>query len=104
MWGIYDENITSEFWDNTTDPIAWPWRAWKTETGLTLDYATNITLNPSTLGPTYGLDNITLQSAVTIFDDFFPSFYTAEDSATLPLLRYKNYPNGPWTRTLDFNP
>lgn len=103
-WGVYSENITSEFWDISDGPIPWPWRTSETEEFTGLDYAFNISLQPHSTAPAYGLNNVTLQTVMTIFDDFFPSFYTAEDNNTPPLLRYKNYPSGPWTRTLDFNP
>ncbi|KAF3044301.1 hypothetical protein E8E12_006608 [Didymella heteroderae] len=103
-WGVYEETITSEFWDTSSDPTPWPWRVWESKTGLTLDYESDVALNLSASGPTYGLDNSTLQEIVTLFDDIFPSFYAANSTTAVPLLRYKNYPNGPWTRTLDFNP
>ncbi|KAI4924173.1 uncharacterized protein J4E92_007254 [Alternaria infectoria] len=38
------------------------------------------------------------------WDDFFPSFYTAAGEDSEPILRFRNYPDGPSTRFIDFNP
>jgi hypothetical protein len=41
---------------------------------------------------------------MNIFDDMFPSFYTAQSSSAQPVLRYHNYPDGAYTKQLTFNP
>ncbi|CAN9085882.1 unnamed protein product [Alternaria alternata] len=41
---------------------------------------------------------------MVIWDDFFPASYTAANMDQKPKLRFKNYPIGPSTRFLDFNP
>ena len=38
------------------------------------------------------------------FDDYFPSYYTVKSSSETPLLRYKNYLDGPSLRKLKINP
>jgi hypothetical protein len=103
-WGIYSENVTSEYWETTSDPIPWPWQAYEIDTGTYLIYDTDITLTSPSSGVTYGLSNDTLLPVISIFDDLFPAFYTAEDEKIEPLLRYHNFFDGPWTRTLQFNP
>lgn len=103
-WGLYEETVVFEFWNTTSGSGPWPWRAWETKTELTMDYSSNITTKSSTSELTYGLGNDTLQEIMTLFDDIFPSSYAANSTTSVPLLRYKNYPNGPWTQSLDFNP
>jgi hypothetical protein len=39
------------------------------------------------------------------FDDFLPSYYTKVSNITLPILRYKEYENGPYfIPNMNFNP
>lgn len=107
-WGIYSENVTSEYWDTSTAPYQWPWEAIQADDGVFLDYSPNITLQPSThtaaSGTIYGLTNDTVFNVIGRFDDFFPASYTKQRGDAVPLLRFKNYYDGPSTRTLDFNP
>lgn len=110
-FGVYSENVTSEYWDTSDEPIPWPWKTYETEDALDLIYDTNVTLQPpssndsqQSTGVSYGLNNVTVFYIKSIFDDFFPSMYTVADQSASPLLRYKNYANGPSTRTMEFNP
>jgi hypothetical protein len=48
------------------------------KTGLTMEYVSNIILYLYSPGPTYGLDNVTVQEVVAIFDNFVPSFYSVK--------------------------
>jgi hypothetical protein len=109
-WGKYSENVTSTFLNISSEPPPWPWEV----TDLEMFYTQNITLKPPTsseyrpngtvFNATYHVDNVTAFNTIAIFDDFFPSFYTAEDGTAEPVLRFKNYADGPSTRFLDFNP
>ncbi|KAH8636565.1 hypothetical protein IG631_08400 [Alternaria alternata] len=109
-WGKYSENVTSTLFNVTSEPRAWPW----TVTEDDFYYNQNITLTPPTSGinrpngtifnETYTVDNTTMFNAMIIFDDFFPSYYTTKDTSADAILRFKNYPDGPSTRTLVFNP
>ncbi|KAJ4332624.1 hypothetical protein N0V87_008252 [Didymella glomerata] len=110
--GVYSESIALEHLNTVEEPVAWPWKAYEVDTGLNLIYAPNITLHvpspPTSSGSgtpsaEYGVDNITVINVGMVFDDFFPSFYTSEPGAAAPVLRYKNYADGPSTRALDFN-
>jgi hypothetical protein len=73
-----------------------------------LTYWQNITIEPphttpNASGTLYSVYNNTIFEVIALFDDYFPSFYTVEDAITEPLIRYKNYFDGPWTQTLGFN-
>ncbi|KZM28523.1 hypothetical protein ST47_g317 [Ascochyta rabiei] len=115
-WGTYEENVLSEYLETVTEPDPWPWRASTvyegTEvTGTSLEYNAYIALQPhvsdagsSRSDITYGANNETVMYILNLFDDFFPSFYTTEAASATPLLRYKNYYNGPSTQILDYNP
>ncbi|KAF1845117.1 uncharacterized protein K460DRAFT_282090 [Cucurbitaria berberidis CBS 394.84] len=113
-WGRYSENITSTFLNVDVEPFSWPWEVFEAQTGANLVYTQNITLEPPASGAhrsdstvfntTYTVDNTTTFNAMAKFDDFFPSFYTAEDASADAILRFKNYARGPSTRKLDFNP
>ena len=109
-FGKYSENITYTFTNTTSEPMQWPW--------LVNDdyfmYTQNITIEPPLHSPhrsnetvfnsTYTVDNTTAMNSLVIFDDMFPSTYTADNTSSTPVLRFKNYPQGPSTRALDFNP
>ena len=109
-WGKYSENVTSTFLNTSSEPTAWPWKV----TDEDFLYTQDITLKPPSTASrrtenivynnSYTVDNATAFNAMIIFDDFFPSFYTAEGASSEAVLRFKNYPNGPSTRYLDYNP
>jgi hypothetical protein len=113
-WGRYTENITSTHLNiASSEHYSWPWETFETEAGPFLLYAQNITIQPSgtaradrgdtIFNTSYHLDNITAANTMTVFDDFFPSMYTAADALSSPLLRYKNYVDGPFTQEIDNN-
>lgn len=112
-WGAYSEEIVSQYWHLSSGSTPWPWQYSNIDVD-TMDfiYKENITLQPDqpavSLGrtrysPSYEVANTTVFSAMAVFDDFFPSYYTIRNGSTIPLLRYKNYFNGPWTRALKGN-
>ncbi|KZM28520.1 uncharacterized protein EKO05_0005935 [Ascochyta rabiei] len=114
-FGLYTENVTSEYWDTSSEPVAWPWQSFQVDIDtVNLIYGQNITLQPSrshtqhldtaAKNALYTVGNVTIYNAMVIFDDFFPSTYTSAEASAVPLLRYKNYFNGPYTRTMTFNP
>jgi hypothetical protein len=113
-WGIYSENILSTHLNIATDPTPWPWIAIQMETGTSFEYTPNITLqvpapnSPGSTSPgpniTYSIGNETVFRVYAIWDDFFPAYYTADNTASEPVLRFRNYDDGPSTRFLDFNP
>ncbi|CAN9102313.1 unnamed protein product [Alternaria alternata] len=104
-WGVYSESINATFLDLAADPIPWPW----TVTDDFYSYEPNIALevpavNSSDTNITYSVWNETAFQIMVIWDDFFPASYTAANMDQKPKLRFKNYPIGPSTRFLDFNP
>jgi hypothetical protein len=117
VWGDYKEDIISTFENTTTGPS--PWESFEVPEeeggGTFVVYTQNVTIEPPETNPgrfnhtifntTYGSDNVSVANAMTIFDDFFPSYYTADEVTVQPLLRYKNYPlEGARIRALEFNP
>jgi hypothetical protein len=114
-WSIYSETILSTHLNIVSEPMPWPWTAIQRETGTDFRYGPNITLelpapnSPGLTTPgtniTYSIWNETVYKVYAIWEDFFPAFYTANDSAQEPVLRFCNYYDvGPSTRFLDFNP
>lgn len=111
-WGKYSENITTTYLNTPKEPGPWPWETFEVASGTFLLYTQNVTIQPDrreTSGatisnPAYELNNVTVANTMNMFDDIFPSYYTASHPGAEPLFRHKNYPDGPKTRTLDFNP
>ncbi|KAG9187404.1 hypothetical protein G6011_05275 [Alternaria panax] len=113
-WGIYSETILSTHLNIATEPTPWPWIVTQLESSTDFVYAPNITFEVPAPNPpgstttaaniTYSIWNETAFRVNAIWDDFFPAFYTTNDSAQQPVLRFRNYDNGPSTRFLDFNP
>ncbi|CAN9090268.1 unnamed protein product [Alternaria alternata] len=113
-WGIYNETTLSTHLNIATKPTPWPWISKPAETGQWFEYVPNITLEVSAPTPpgsttpganiTYSISNETVFRVMGVWDDFFPAFYTTNDSTQQPVLRFKNYPLGASTRFLDFNP
>jgi len=113
--GKYKEEIISTFENTTAGPSPWESSVIPEEEGggQWIVYNQNITIEPpkpnhtrsdSTISnTTYGASNLTAANLMYIFNDFFPSYYTADDVSSEPTLRYKNYPVGPHIKTLDFN-
>ncbi|KAI4698435.1 hypothetical protein J4E81_005658 [Alternaria sp. BMP 2799] len=117
QWGKYSEEVIATF-ENTTEGPS-PWETFEIPEdeggGTMIYYMQNVTITPPTnwhgrsnhtiSDVSYGSDNITVTNVVTVFDDFFPSYYTADNTTAQPSLRYKDFPmNGAKTRALEFNP
>jgi hypothetical protein len=113
-WGIYSETILSTHLNIATEPTPWPWKHKPAKTGMDFVYAPNVTLEvsaptpPGSITPgadiTYSIWNDTVFKVYAIWDDFFPAYYTTNDSTEQPILRFMNYRDTPFTRHLDFNP
>ena len=104
-WGVYSESIDATFLNLAADPVPWPW----TVIDDLYTYEPNITLevpavNSPDINITYSVWNETAFQIMVIWDDFFTASYTAVNKDLKPMLRFKNYPDGPSTRFLDFNP
>ncbi|KAH5221211.1 hypothetical protein HBH68_037640 [Parastagonospora nodorum] len=112
-WGRYSENITSTRLNTGNGPYSWPWETFETDAGPFLIYAQNVTIDPPEIkdsirkypvaNATYRIDNITIANTMMLFDDFFPSTYTAKDASAEPLLRFRNYAVGPTTQAITNN-
>jgi len=114
--GKYTEEIISTFENTTAGPF--PWESFEIPEeeggGFDIFYMQNVTLEPSgssvnrsdiiVQNASYGVSNVTAPQVMSIFDDFFPSYFTAANASAAPLLRYKNYPDGARIRGLPFNP
>ena len=103
--GAYSEEIKSTFLNIATDPVPWPWKV----ANDMYEFSPNITLEvpaveSSDTNITYSVWNETAFDRMIIWDDFMPSSYTAAGKGSKPMLRFKNYPDGPSTRFMDFNP
>jgi hypothetical protein len=112
--GRYQEEIQNTYQNTTAGPS--PWLSFRIpEAGGTwLEYNENITIAPPAsrldkspaivTNAVYGLDNATTSMAMATFDDFFPSSYTTFEKFGVPQLRYREYDDGPHSRSLHFNP
>lgn len=116
-WGSYDEEIVAIMQNSTAGPP--PWDSFEVPDeeggGSFITYLQNVTIEVPTSSSSdmrnttapdklYGLSNVTAANTMAIFDDFFPSYSTADDDNARPSLRFKNYENGPSIRALGFNP
>ncbi|KAF1936729.1 hypothetical protein EJ02DRAFT_506389 [Clathrospora elynae] len=114
--GKYTEEVISTYENSTAGPS--PWESFEIPEeqggGIEIFYMQNITVKPpasnayrsgsSVYNESYGSDNITASKVYNIFDDFFPSYFTAENNSAVPSLRYKNYAGGASIRGLPYNP
>lgn len=110
--GAYQEEILKTHTNTTDGPF--PWKTVHTvshyDEGVWINYLDQISIeintNHSTTSPqTYGTDNNTAYAIMTIFNDIFPSFYTAPDETTEPMLHDRQWTNGPaYLRKMSFNP
>jgi hypothetical protein len=115
-WGRYTENITSVNLNTTTGKF--PWESFEvqlhTEVAQMILYTQDIAITPPAssrsgadtvvANKTYGMSNTTAFNVMLVFEDYIPSYYTAMTPTESPMLRYKNYLDGPSTRELPFNP
>jgi hypothetical protein len=117
QWGKYDEEIIATFENTTKGPS--PWESFEIPEdeggGTYVSYTQNVTIEPPSTwygrsnhtisDVRYGSDNLSVGNVIAIFDDFFPSYFTADNDTAEPSLRYKNFPmSGAVTRALEFNP
>lgn len=114
-WGSYHEEVTAVARNTTPGP--WPWDSFEVPEdeggGRFVTYLEDINTEPpvsrsdrdsySATQQHFGADTGTVEKAMAIFDDFFPSYYTVDNASAQPVLRYKNYDGGPKIRTLEFN-
>jgi hypothetical protein len=116
-FGTYNETVTSTYVNTTSGPFPWtsvPVELEGSSAGTMTIYAEDINVTPPSstrnltsgvvYNETYHLSNTTASNVIIIFDDFFPSYYSAATSTEKPMLRYKNFPDGPSFRELAFNP
>jgi hypothetical protein len=113
-WGVYSEEVLSTYYEPVAESDPWPWETWQVPLGTWYSYTQNLTLKPPPLqsrnsGPVmtndvYQISNYSHSNVMNAFDDFFPSFYTAANIDTKPVLRHMNFANGPTVRTMDWNP
>jgi hypothetical protein len=102
--GEYHETVQSVRQNTTAGPS--PWISFKIPEeeggGQWTEYKENITIKSSNLE--YGTNNISAANLIAVFDDFLPSYFTKLKDSALPLLRFKEYEDGPSTRQLNVNP
>jgi hypothetical protein len=113
-WGVYSEETLSTYFEPIVESDPWPWETSQITTGPWYSYVHNLTLIPPTrqahngdlviTGDIYTVNNYSQTNIMNFFDDFFPSFYTAANIDTTPVLRHRNYANGPTVRKMDWNP
>jgi hypothetical protein len=114
-WGNYHEEEAAVAMNKTPGPC--PWKSFEVPTdeggGWFVEYQEDVNVEPPSSHhgrvdsiakqQYFGADPGTVERAMAIFDDFFPSYYTVDNASASPVLRYKNYMDGPKIRTLDFN-
>ncbi|OAL53943.1 hypothetical protein IQ07DRAFT_609158 [Pyrenochaeta sp. DS3sAY3a] len=115
-WGVYEENITSTYYNTTPGDFPWTNVQFEYEggeVGFTTMYSQNITITPPpssrendlvVFNETYFVSNLTMSNVMITFDDYFPSMYTATSPSDIPVLRYKNYVDGAYIRHVQWNP
>lgn len=114
--GEYNEEVLSIFRNSTSVPDPWQSSSFEeeNETMTMTIYTTDIVLTPPPAyrvqdkpplyNDTYYLSNLTASNVMQVFDDYFPSSYTTTSLAASPMMRYKNYADGPSNRKVHFNP
>lgn len=112
-WGTYKEDVVSIYVDTNNKDTPWPWYTYDTPAGMFLVYNQSLTLEPpnadkdrsnlTLFSPSYAMSNTTAVNVINLFDDVFPSSYTAASPSAEPMLRYFNY-GEPLTRELFCNP
>ncbi|UPX15495.1 uncharacterized protein EKO05_0005941 [Ascochyta rabiei] len=115
--GTYSEEVLARFENTTVRQSPWESFAIPEEDGGGFDtfYMQNISIVPpisdqdhpasKVSNKVYGTNNVTAYNIMNVFDDFFPSYYTAASASDTPVLRYKNYGgNGAVTREIVSSP
>ncbi|KAF5853282.1 hypothetical protein GGP41_001799 [Bipolaris sorokiniana] len=108
--GIYYENVTATFYNETNEGSPWITEFDPTDGGTWFEYIENVTISaPSTSQDVsqygWGINNITMLFTIMVFDRIFPAFTTAVDDTSVPLLRWRTgSPTDVRTRVPDFNP
>lgn len=102
--GTFEETVIDTYLNDTGVPGSYPYLF--DPDGNPTEYAGDIIVNTPFGGgsATYGVSNLTAIKTLNIFDDIFPSFYTAINSSDRPLFRLQVYYIPPRYRTLEFNP
>ncbi|CBY00377.1 hypothetical protein IAQ61_011308 [Plenodomus lingam] len=117
-WGNYSEEVVATVQNTTSGPFPWESYDVTDEHGVSIGtellYTQHVRIEPpatsfyrsnqTVYDEVYAVDNMTVSTVANIFDDFFPSYYVAENSIATPTLRYWNYPAGARFRELLFNP
>ncbi|KAJ8113487.1 hypothetical protein OPT61_g4396 [Boeremia exigua] len=112
-WGTYKEDVVSTYLNTSNQGAPWPWYTYPAPFGTQYIYNQSVVLTPprnddsqsnlNSFSPTYSMTNITAANVMNLFDDIFPSSYTATSTSSEPRLRYFSY-GEPLTRELFFNP
>ncbi|KAJ4359627.1 uncharacterized protein N0V89_000182 [Didymosphaeria variabile] len=110
--GTYKERVIGTIENTTSGEFPWQTKfiISPSGNGTKISYRENITIGVQTDANgsdvvRYGMDNNTFVRVTAVFDDIFPSFYTATNMSSVPKLRYKtNIIGAPFQRALDFNP
>lgn len=111
-YGKYTEETIERHFNETEGPFPWTSVGGTTEAdaGADITYAEDIVVRvepgPESHGAQiFGTTNNTAYAVMSLFNDMFPSFFTALDESTPPMLRYQTHLAGPaYIRELTFNP
>jgi hypothetical protein len=104
----YTETVTNSYINTTAGP--YPWRKEVLDSEFAIyHYDQNITVNPHASfehkdNAGYGLSNNTAYDFITIFDDYLPSFATANSTNSTTWVKYKTYEKDPFLRVFDDGP
>lgn len=113
-WGKYSETVLETRLNTTEGPF--PWQTTTIDPGVESTNGTQIFFaddihiqieSPDAADEflSYGTSNDTAYSVMMVFDDMFPSFFTAKNTAAEPVLRFWTWKDGPaYTQQPAFNP
>jgi hypothetical protein len=104
-WASYQEETTSVITNTTIAPLAWEITHVQSAdvNGTNIEYGEDIIILSE--GKSYGVSNATHAQAHDIFEDVFPSFFTATDLNAEPVFRFQTqYMTTPRYKKLRFNP
>ncbi|KAH6632986.1 hypothetical protein C7974DRAFT_163104 [Boeremia exigua] len=113
-WGEYNEEVLETRINTTAGPFPWQTMALdpsiEATNGTQIFFADDIHIHVNSTDAnstmkSYGTSNNTAYSIMVVFDDMFPSFYTAKDASAEPVLRFWTWKDGPaYTQHPIFNP